>query len=123
MTEKKTINEYIKEGLISLKNIKKDKAEYKAYLARVDVLPKDYKKVYEAVSQYIWSYSDTSGHSALNVVGGLLELFEEGVAEGRTVKEVTGDDIGEFAEGLAKEIDNSWISASKEKLTQKFKDL
>ncbi|TDW13189.1 DNA-binding ferritin-like protein (Dps family) [Breznakia blatticola] len=122
MNEKMSIKNYIKEGLVSLKNIKKDKEEYRKYKARIEALPKDYKDVYEHVEKYLWSHADTSGHNAQQVIGGLLEMFEDGVAQGLSVKQITGDDVGEFADSLAKEIDHSWVNKEKEKLTKRFKD-
>lgn len=111
---------YIKEGLLSLKTIKKDKMEYKSYLARVKKLPADYRKVFKEVNKYVWSYSDPSGKETMQIVGGLLELFEIGAAEGKPVKDITGPNVGEFADGLVQEIDHSWATKPRQKLNSKF---
>lgn len=112
---------YIREGLRSLKNIRADKKAYKAIQLRVKALPTDYRQVYKAVESYLWEFGDTSGMNTMAAVNGMLELFEEGVRHGQPVKAITGDDVGEFAEGLSREIENTWVAKRKAKLTKRFK--
>lgn len=97
---KKTMD-IMAEGIDSLKNIKKDKAEYKAQLARIKALPEDFNFVYEKMCEYMWSYAGGgSGYDMVALQEGLLELFETGAAEGKTALEVTGDDVASFCDEL-----------------------
>lgn len=97
----KFTKEKMEEGISSLKNIKKEKAEYKAYLARVKGLPEDFKFVYEKMCEYMWSYSGGgSGYDMIALQEGLLELFETSAAEGKTALEVTGSDVAAFCDEL-----------------------
>lgn len=91
----------VKEGIASLKTIRSDRQEYKAYLARIQALPHDYRLVYEKSTQYMWqSYGGGSGYDMIALQTDLLELFESCAAEGRTVLEITGPDIAAFCDDL-----------------------
>lgn len=91
----------LKQGVDSLKNIKRDKAEYKRYLARVKSLPEDYRFVFEKISHYMWSLcGGGDGYDIISLQGNLLELFEESVIDGKKVLEVTGEDVAAFCDEL-----------------------
>lgn len=88
-------------GIKSLKNIKKDKQEYKEFLERINALPKDYKFAYKKMTEYMWSYSGGGdGYDMIALQGGLLELFEISVTDGKNILDVTGDDIASFCDEL-----------------------
>jgi len=80
-----------------LKKIIGDKKEWKAMEARAKALPKDYRIVYHEIQQYIWKSSGTDG---IDIFKGLLDLFEEGAANGRSALEITGDDVATFCDEL-----------------------
>lgn len=91
----------IMEGLESLKNIKKDKAEYRAHVARIKELPEDFRYVFAKITEYMWSNSGGGdGYDMITLQAGLLELFETGAAEGKKVLEITGEDVATFADDL-----------------------
>ncbi|MEG0621106.1 MAG: DUF1048 domain-containing protein [Raoultibacter sp.] len=99
------LTDIMMEGLDSLKNIKKDKAEYRAHLARIDALPDDYKFVYSKITAYMWSLSGGgNGYDMIAVQADLLELFESGAAQGKGVLEITGEDVAAFADELLKSV-------------------
>lgn len=88
-------------GLASLKNIKQEKRAYKEFLARIQQLPADYKFVYEKMTHYMWEYSGGGdGYDMIALHQGLLELFEEGAAQGKKVMDVTGADVAVFCDDL-----------------------
>ncbi|MGX7132804.1 MULTISPECIES: DUF1048 domain-containing protein [Enterococcus] len=91
----------MEKGLESLKNIKKDKKEYREFLARVKTLPEEYHFVYEKISHYMWgNFGGGDGYDLMAIQTDLLELFEASVAEGKKVLEVTGEDVAEFSDEL-----------------------
>lgn len=88
-------------GIASLKSIKKDKREYKEFVARTKRLPDDYKFVYEKMTEYMWGYSGGGdGYDMIALHKDLLELFEDGAAQGRNVLDVTGPDVAVFCDEL-----------------------
>lgn len=80
-----------------LKKIIGDKQEWRAMEARAKALPKDYQIVYDEIKPYMWK---ASGQDSLDVFKGILDLFEEGAANGRSALEITGDDVAAFCDGL-----------------------
>jgi DNA-binding ferritin-like protein (Dps family) len=80
-----------------LKKIIGDKKEWKAMEVRAKALPKDYQVVYREIQQYVWK---SSGLESIDLFKGLLDLFEEGAANGRSALEITGNDVAAFCDEL-----------------------
>jgi DNA-binding ferritin-like protein (Dps family) len=80
-----------------LKKILGDKKEWNAMEARAKALPHDYQVVYHEIQHYIWK---SSGQESIDVFKGLLDLFEEGAANGRRALEITGDNVAAFCDEL-----------------------
>lgn len=87
---------------LNIKKMIKDKKEYKAMMDRVHTLPEEYQFVYEKMTKYMWSFAGGSGYDMLRLQYDLIELFEEGAAEGKSVLEITGDDVAAFCDELLK---------------------
>lgn len=81
-----------------LKKITGDKKEWKAMEARAKALPKDYQVVYGEIKRYIWK---SSGRPSIDIFKGLLDLFEEAAANGRSALEITGNDVAAFCDELS----------------------
>lgn len=77
-----------------------DKKEYVMMMKRVKSLPKDYQFVFKKIQNYMWNFSSGDGMDSLKVQYELIELFEVGAADGKTVLEITGDDVATFCDGL-----------------------
>lgn len=77
-----------------------DKKEYKMMMARVEALPKDYQFVYQKIQNYMWNFAAGNGMDMLKMQYELIDLFEEGAAEGKEVLEITGEDVAAFADEL-----------------------
>lgn len=90
------------------------KKEWKAVEARAKALPDEYRTVYDEIKQYIW-------HGGVGIVdpsdlfGRLVDLFEEGAANGKRVLEVTGDDVAAFVGGLIRD-EKTYVEDLHEKL-------
>jgi len=72
------------------------KKEYKAFMKKVNALPKDYEFVFKKIQKYMWNFGYGFGEEIIN----LYELFEASAAEGKHVLDVTGEDVAAFADEL-----------------------
>jgi DNA-binding ferritin-like protein (Dps family) len=79
-----------------------DKKEYKQMMARVKKLPEDYQFVYQKIQHYMWSFTGGDGLDILRIQYELIDLFETGVADGKRVLEITGEDVATFCDELLK---------------------
>lgn len=86
----------------NLSKMLQSKREYKKQMERVRALPADYRYVFEKVQGHMWQFAAGAGYDMMEVQIGLIDLFEEGAAEGKPVLEVTGEDVGGFVEELLK---------------------
>lgn len=83
-----------------LKKLIGDKKEWRAMEARAHKLPRDYQIVYAEIQKYMWNFSGGTGMDIVYILRDLLDLFEAGVADGKSALEVTGDDVADFADEL-----------------------
>jgi DNA-binding ferritin-like protein (Dps family) len=114
------MNKIIREGLDSLKTIKQDKAEYKKHLARIKALPAQYSYVYNKIIEYLWGYyGGFDGKDMIIVSYDLLELFENGAAEGKNVLDITGSDVAAFSDELLRNV-RSYLDDRRKKLNAKI---
>lgn len=88
---------------MSIKDIIKGKKEWKAHRLRVKKLPKDYVIVYEEIQKYLYKVGPVELNDGIDMFVGIVELFEEGVAEGKNVLDVTGTDVAAFCDELIKD--------------------
>ena len=73
------------------------KKQWRAHMARVKALPPDYQIVYKEMQRYLFKV----GGGAL--LSGIVDFFEEGVASGKGVLELIGNDVAAFCDDLAKD--------------------
>ena len=83
-----------------LKTIIGDKKEYRAMMARVKNLPEDYQYVYRKIQHYMFSHAAGDGLDMMKILYELIELFENGAADGKQVLEITGEDVAGFCDEL-----------------------
>lgn len=78
------------------------KKEYWQMMKRVNSLPQEYRFAFKKIQNYMYSICSIEGDTAafvhFNAFMGLLELFEASVAEGKNVMDITGSDVGRFAD-------------------------
>lgn len=99
----------------------KSKQEYKQQMVRVNALPKDYQYVFKEIQSHMWQFVSGAGYDMMEVQYGLIDLFEEGVAEGKSVLEVTGEDVAGFVDELLKNT-KTYTEDWRNKLNQKIKN-
>lgn len=86
----------------NIKKIIKSKREYKQQMKRVNALPRDYQYVFQRIQKHMWQFVAGAGYDMMEIHESLLELFEEGVAQGKMVLQVTGEDVASFVDELLK---------------------
>jgi DNA-binding ferritin-like protein (Dps family) len=70
------------------------RAHWGAHMARVKALPPDYQIVYKEIQRYLFKVG--AGHQ----LSGIVDFFEEGVAAGKGVLELIGNDVAAFCDDL-----------------------
>ena len=78
------------------------KKQWRAHMARVKALPRDYQIVYKEIQRYLFKVGpvDLSDGTPLS---GIVDFFEEGVAAGKGVLELIGTNVAAFCDGLIKD--------------------
>jgi DNA-binding ferritin-like protein (Dps family) len=94
------MNNIIKEVNDFWKKVTGDKKEWRKMEARAKALPKDYRVVYDEIKNYMFKFSAGGGMDMVAILKDLLELFEEGAANGKGALEITGNDVATFCDEL-----------------------
>ncbi|MGI5896399.1 MAG: DUF1048 domain-containing protein [Oscillospiraceae bacterium] len=103
--------------LAQLRKWKQEKREYRNYQARKRSLPQEYQIVIKEMEQYFWNFALDS--SMMDLLYRLIELFEEGAREQRSVLSITGNDVGGFCDDLIAQVQlNTWAAQRRRKLNQ-----
>jgi DNA-binding ferritin-like protein (Dps family) len=87
---------------VSIKDIIEGKKQWRAHMARVKALPRDYYIVYREIQRYFFKVGPV-GLADGSLLTGILDFFEEGAASGKGVLELIGDDVAAFCDGLIKD--------------------
>lgn len=87
---------------MSLKDFIKAKKEWRAQMARVKALPKDYQIVYEEIQKYLFKVGPIE-LSEGTLLSEIVDFFEEGALLGKGALEVTGEDVASFCDELIKD--------------------
>lgn len=103
---------------MSIKDIIKGKKEWRAHMARVKMLPKDYQIVYEEIQKYLYKVGPIDLSEGIDLLVGIVDLFEEGASLGKGVLEVTGSDVAAFCDDLIKD-SKTYADIYKESVDQK----
>jgi len=85
---------------LNIKKIFEGKREYKEQMARVKALPEDYQYVFKKIQEHMWMFAAGSGYDIMKIHYDLIDLFEDGAANGKRVLEITGEDVAAFCEEL-----------------------
>jgi DNA-binding ferritin-like protein (Dps family) len=82
---------------VGIQDIIEGKKQWRAHMARVKALPPDYQIVYKEMQRYLFKIG------AIDLLSGIVDFFEEGVAAGKGVLELIGNDVAAFCDDLAKD--------------------
>jgi DNA-binding ferritin-like protein (Dps family) len=87
---------------VGIQDIIEGKKQWRAHMARGKALPPDYRIVYEEMQRYLFKVGPVElaeGH----LLSGIVDFFEEGVADGKGALELIGDDVAAFCDDLVKD--------------------
>jgi DNA-binding ferritin-like protein (Dps family) len=87
---------------VGIQDIIEGKKQWRAHLARVKALPPDYQIVYKEIQKYLFKVGPTDLTEG-NLLSGIVDFFEEGVAAGKGVIELIGPDVAAFCDDLIKD--------------------
>jgi DNA-binding ferritin-like protein (Dps family) len=87
---------------VSIQDIIEGKKQWRAHVARVKALPPDYQIVYKEMQKYLFKVGPVSLSDG-PLLPGIVDFFEEGVAEGKGVLELIGTDVAAFCDDLIKD--------------------
>ncbi|MBH5316969.1 DUF1048 domain-containing protein [Paenibacillus sp. GSMTC-2017] len=88
---------------MKIQDIIQGKKEWRAHIARVKALPKDYQIVYKEIQKYFFKVGPVELTDGMDLLSGIVDFFEEGAALGKGVLEVTGNDVAAFCDDLIKD--------------------
>ncbi|WP_433599288.1 DUF1048 domain-containing protein [Nocardia sp. CA-135953] len=87
---------------MGIRDIIDGKREWRAHMARVKALPPDYQIVYKEIQKYFFKIGPVELVDG-NLLSGIVDFFEEGVAADKGVMELIGDDVAAFCDDLIKD--------------------
>jgi len=93
-----------------------EKGQWREYKARAKQLPASYRTALDALERYLM-YFGTGGDSTA-LYGDLVDLFEQGAADGTPIRRIVGEDPVEFIETFVRNYPKGrWIIRERERLT------
>ena len=87
---------------MGVRDIIDGKRQWRAHMARVRALPRDYQIVYKEIQRYFFKVGPIDLPDG-PVLSGIVDFFEEGVAAGKGVLELIGNDVAAFCDDLVKD--------------------
>ena len=82
---------------MGIQHIIEGKKQWRAHMARVKALPPDYQIVYKEIQRYLFKVGGGT------LLSGIVDFFEEGVADGKGVLEIIDSDVAAFCDDLVKD--------------------
>ena len=87
---------------MGIQDIIEGKKQWRAHVARVKALPPDYQIVYKEMQRYFFKVGPIDLPDG-SLLSGIVDFFEEGVAAGKGVLELIGNDVAAFCDDLIKD--------------------
>ncbi len=84
---------------MGIQDVIKGKKQWRAHMARVRALPPDYRIVYKEIQRYLFKVGPIDLPDG-RLLSGIVDFFEEGVAAGRGILELIGNDVAAFCDDL-----------------------
>jgi DNA-binding ferritin-like protein (Dps family) len=101
------------------------KKRWRQLKARKQQLPESHRKAHDAVERYLMYAAGIADGAILTAMAeDLLELFEQGAADGTPVSAIVGDNPVEFAEEFATNYsEGAWIKKERARLEDAIKTI
>ena len=87
---------------MGIHDIIEGKRQWRSHMARVKALPPDYQIVYKELQRYLFKIGPV-GLADGSLLSEIVDFFEEGVAAGKGVLELIGNDVAAFCDDLVKD--------------------
>ena len=87
---------------MGIQDIIEGKRQFRAHMARVKALPPDYQIVYKEIQRYLFKVGPIDVADG-RLLSGIVDFFEEGVADDKGVLELIGNDVAAFCDDLVKD--------------------
>jgi DNA-binding ferritin-like protein (Dps family) len=87
---------------VGIQDIIEGKQQWRAHMARVKALPRDYQVVYKEIQKYLFKVGQLNSPGG-SLLSGIADFFEEGAAAGKGVLELIGNDVAAFCDDLVKD--------------------
>ena len=87
---------------MAIQDIIQGKRQWRAHMARVKALPPDYRIVYKEIQRYLFKVGLIELPDG-PLLSEIVDFFEEGVAAGKGVLELIGNDVAAFCDDLVKD--------------------
>jgi DNA-binding ferritin-like protein (Dps family) len=87
---------------VGIQDIIEGKKHWRAHMARVKALPADYQIVYKEIQRYLFKVGPVDLPDG-TLLSGIVDFFEDGVAAGKGVLELIGNDVAAFCDDLIKD--------------------
>lgn len=102
----------------SLEEKKRWRKFWRAYKARKEQLPWSYRTAIDALERYNMYLGGSNEHRSMEMLGDLVELFEQAAADGTPIREIVGEDPVDFAETFIRNYGiGSWVAKERQRLT------
>lgn len=88
---------------MTIEDIIKGKKEWRSHIKRVKALPQDYQFAYKEIQKYLFKVGPVELTESVDLLSGIVDLFEEGASSNKGVLEVTGSDVAAFCDDLIKD--------------------
>jgi DNA-binding ferritin-like protein (Dps family) len=87
---------------VGIQDVIEGKRQLRAHMARLKALPPDYQIVYKEIQRYLFKVGPIEVADG-RLLSGIVDFFEEGVAAGKGVLELIGNDVAAFCDDLARD--------------------
>jgi DNA-binding ferritin-like protein (Dps family) len=91
---------------VGIQDIIEGKKKWRAHTARIKALPPDYQIVYKQIQKYLFKVGGGT------LLSGIVDFFQEGVADGKGVLELIGNDVATFCDDLVKDSGTSSLAGN-----------
>lgn len=81
---------------MSIRDMIEGKKEWRAHMARVNALPRDYQIVYKEIQQYLFKVGPVELSEGTGLLSGIIDLFEAGAGRGERRARSDGQRRGGF---------------------------